>query len=379
MFISKQKSPKRILGGRESVKVAIVQISQAYLNREKSLERACQGIQEAGTNGAELIVFPENWLAGYPYWTEGWNTEQRKWIEGRVRFHDAAIIVPSEDAERLGQAARQANAYVVMGANEMDDRPEADTIYSSLLFFGRDGSFLGRHRKLAPTHQEKTFWGVGDASDLIVFDTDIGRIGGLICGENAMTLVKAAMIAQGQDFHITVWHGSFALHKGPTLVEDDTEGVFFGQSLSRAYAVESSAFVLCACSWFDPQDIPDDFPYKKGEADFRNYNHSNGGSTIINPLGIPIAGPVHNQPTILYAECHAWMRKAHNAIIDAPGHYARPDVLQLLIRDDTGWRRAGSRAKLTLEMRDALLRSAERHDVDGERVLQLASGQKAET
>ena len=378
MFISKQKSPKRILGGRESVKVAIVQISQVYLNREKSLDRACQAIQEASANGAELIAFPENWLAGYPYWTEGWNTERQKWIEGRVRFHDAAIVVPSEDAERLGQAARQANAYVVMGVNEMDDRPEVDTIYSSLLFFGRDGTFLGRHRKLAPTHQEKTFWGVGDSSDLVVFDTDIGRIGGLICGENAMTLVKAAMIAQGQDFHITVWHGSFALHKGPTLVEDDTEGVFLGQSLSRAYAVESGAFVLCACSWFDPQDIPDDFPYTKGDPDFRNYNHSNGGSTIINPLGVPITGPIHNQPTILYAECYAWMRKAHNAIIDATGHYARPDLLQLLIRDDIGWRRAGSKANLTLEMRDALLRSAEYHDVDGERVLQLASGPNVE-
>lgn len=373
MFTAVQKSPKKILGGRESVKVAIVQLSQAYMNRQKSIERACAAIKEAGANGAELIVFPENWLAGYPYWSEGWNTERLKWVEGRVRFHDAAVIAPSEDTEQLGKAAREANAYVVMGANEMDERPEVDTIYSSLLFFSRDGSFMGRHRKLMPTFQEKSFWGMGDASDLAVFETDIGRIGGLICGEHAMTLVRAALIAQGQDFHVSVWHGSFALHRGPTLVENDIDGVFFGQSLSRAHAVESGAFVLCACTWFDPQDIPEDFPYKKGEPDFRNFKHSNGGSTIINPLGIPIAGPVHDQPTILYAECHAWMRKAHNAILDTMGHYARPDVLQLLVRDDAGWRRAGSTPKLTSEMRDALLRSAERHDVDGEKVLQIAT------
>ena len=154
--------------------------------------------------------------------------------------------------------------------------------------------------------------------------------------------------------------------------------MFVGQSLSRAYAFEAGAFVLCACTWFDPNDIPEDFPYKKGEPDFRNFNHSNGGSTIINPLGIPIAGPVHDRPTILYGECHAWMRKAHNAILDTVGHSARPDVLQLLVRDDAGWRRAGSQGKLTTEMRDALLRSSEHHDVDGEKVLQLATGSNIE-
>ncbi|WP_026732639.1 carbon-nitrogen hydrolase family protein [Fischerella sp. PCC 9605] len=374
MFTTLQKSAKKIMGGRESVKVAIVQISQAYMDKEKSIERACAAIKEAGENGAELIVFPENWLAGYPYWTEGWNTERLKWIAGRVRFHDAAIMAPSEDTEKIGQAARTANAYVVMGCNEIDPRPEVDTIYSSLIYFSRDGSLMGRHRKLMPTGQEKTFWGMGDASDLVVFETDIGRIGGLICGEHAMTLVRAALIAQGEDFHVSVWHGSFALHKGLTLVEADTEGVFFGQALARAHSVESGAFTLLASSIFDDNDIPEDFPYKKGDPDFRNYHHSNGGSTIINPLGVPIAGPVHNQPTILYAECHAWMRKAHNAILDTMGHYARPDVLQLLIRDEMGWRLLTSNKKLAPVLRDALLHSAERHDVDGEKVIQIASG-----
>src|SRR4051794_18198284 len=97
---------KAVLGGRASVKVAIAQISPRFMDREQSLERACKAIAEAGAKGAELIVFPEVWLCGYPYWTEGWDSSVGPWIEGRVRFRDAAVVAPSEDTERLGRAAR---------------------------------------------------------------------------------------------------------------------------------------------------------------------------------------------------------------------------------------------------------------------------------
>ena len=109
-----------VLGGRESVKVAIAQVSPVYLDRERSLERACDTIREAAAEGAELIVFPEVWLAGYPYWTEGWDSQLPTWVEGRIRFRDAAVVAPSEDTERLGEAARDAGAYVVIGCNELD-------------------------------------------------------------------------------------------------------------------------------------------------------------------------------------------------------------------------------------------------------------------
>ena len=101
------------------------------------------------------------------------------------------IVAPSEDTERLGAAARKAGAYLVMGCNEMDFRPEVSTIYNALLYFDRDGRLMGRHRKTTPTFTEWMFWGQGDASDLVVFDTDIGRLGGLICGEHLMTLMRA--------------------------------------------------------------------------------------------------------------------------------------------------------------------------------------------
>ena len=193
---------KAVLGGRDVVKVAIVQKAPRFLDKEASLTRAEGYIAEAAAGGSELIVFPEVWLAGYPYWTEGWDSPLQPWVGGRVAFRDAAVLAPSEDTERLGAAARRANAYVVMGCNEIDPRPEVSTIYNSLLFFDPEGRLMGRHRKTMPTFSERMFWGQGDAADLQVFDTDIGRLGGLICGEHVMTLMRAAMIWLGEDIHI---------------------------------------------------------------------------------------------------------------------------------------------------------------------------------
>jgi len=356
-----------VLGGRESVKVAIAQVSPVYLDRERSIGRACETIREAAAGGAELIVFPEVWLAGYPYWTEGWDSALPTWVDGRVRFRDAAVVAPSEDTERIGEAVREAGAYVAIGCNELDPRPEANTIYNTLLFFDRDGDLLGRHRKLMPTFVERIFWGSGDASDLVVFDTDIGRIGGLVCGEHLMTTVRASLIAQGEDLHVAVFPGSFALHTGPQLEEPDTEGAFWGHASVRAHALEAGAFVLSACGYLDQDDVADDFPYKGA----MNDAYAHGGSSIIAPLGVPLAGPEFGS-TILYAECHAWMKKAWNAIIDTVGHYARPDVLRLSIRTDDGWRTVDS-SYSERARRDALRRSAERHDVDDALVEELAA------
>jgi len=361
-------TPKAVLGGRESVKVAIAQVSPAFLDRQKSVERACATIREAGRNGAELIVFPEVWLSGYPYWTEGWDSNLPQWIEGRVRFRDAALVIPSEETDQLGQAAREAGAYVVVGCNELDPRPEAQTVYNTLLFIGRDGTIMGRHRKLMPTFTERMFWGMGDASDLVVFDTDIGRIGGLICGEHLMTLVRAAMIAQGEDFHIAVFPGSFALHCGPQLEEPDTQGLFWGHSSVRAHALEAGAFVVSACGYISEDDIPDDFPYKGR----MNTSYAHGGSSIIAPLGIPLAGPEFGSQ-VIYAECQAAMIKAWKAIIDTVGHYSRPDVLRLLVRRDSGWVPAGS-SPLTRLPREAVQRAADRYEVAEELVQEVLDG-----
>jgi nitrilase len=318
---------KAVLGGREAVKVAIVQKAPRFLDKDASLTRAETYIAEAAAGGAELIVFPEVWLAGYPYWTEGWDSSLQAWAGGRIAFRDAAVLAPSEDTERLGAAARRAGAYVVMGCNEIDPRPEVSTIYNSLLFFDRDGRLIGRHRKTMPTFTERMFWGQGDAADFQVFDTDIGRLGGLICGEHLMTLVRAAMIGLGEEIHVAVFPGAFALHTGPALEEWDADhSSFWGHASVRAHALEAGAFVVSACGITDESDIPDSFPHK-GKMNIR---YARGGSSIIAPLGIPLAGPVEG-PQVVYGNLEAWMLKAWKSIIDTAGHYSRPDIVRLVV------------------------------------------------
>jgi predicted amidohydrolase len=318
---------KPVLGGRDAVKVAIVQKAPRFLDKEASLTRAETYIAEAAAGGAELIVFPEVWLAGYPYWTEGWDSPLQAWAGGRIAFRDAAVLAPSEDTERLGAAARQAGAYVVMGCNEIDPRPEVSTIYNSLLFFDHTGHLMGRHRKTMPTFTERLFWGQGDAADFQVFDTDIGRLGGLICGEHLMTLVRAAMIGLGEEIHVAVFPGAFALHTGPSLEEWDGEHAsFWGHSSVRAHALEAGAFVLSACGIIDESDVPDEFPHKGR----MNIRYARGGSSVIAPLGIPLAGPCEG-PQIVSATLDAWMIKAWKSIIDTAGHYSRPDLVRLVV------------------------------------------------
>ena len=344
----------KILGGKKEVVVAIVQTPPVYLDREKTIDRACEKIAEAGSHGAELIVFPEAWIAGYPYWGEGWGSKIGDWAEVRIRFYDNALIIPSEDTDRLGAAASQADAHVVIGCNELDGRPGVHTLYNTLLFIDRSGAVLGRRRKVMPTFVERAVWGQGDGSDLVTFETDIGRIGGLICGEHLMTLVRARMILQGEDVHVAVFPGAFSLHEGPKLEEADSEGTFFwGHTSGRAHALEAGCYVLSACHYMRQEDFPADFALK----DTVNCDYAHGGSSIISPLGIYLVPPTSGD-TILYAVIQADTIKVWKAIIDTVGHYARPDILRLDYLHSESALRSIERMP-----RDALNRTGERYGV----------------
>ncbi|MEO8666981.1 MAG: nitrilase-related carbon-nitrogen hydrolase [Bauldia sp.] len=315
----------KVLGGRESVNVAIVQTAPVFMNIEKSVEKACAKIVEAGGRGAELIVFSETWLTGYPYWDEGWNSNAEAWNTIRETFFDNALLIPSDYTRRLGEAAASVRAVVAIGCNEMDERPGVHTIYNTLLYLNSDGTILGKHRKLRPTYVEAAFWGAGRGDDLYTHPTQIGRIGGLICSEHTMTLVRARMIEQGEDFHIAVYPGAFDLWSGPKVEVFDDKGTFFpGYASARAHAVETGGFVILALSYLADADIPADFPMRES----LNVEYARGGSMIISPAGVPIVGPVYGE-AIIEANCPARMIKLAKAIIDTNGHYSRNDILTL--------------------------------------------------
>ena len=245
----------------------------------------------------------------------------------------------------------------------MDGRPSRGTIYNTQLFFDRDGTLLGRHRKLMPTYGERQFWGHGTIEDLQVFETDIGRVGGLICGEHLMPLVRAAMIELGADIHIAGFPGSFALHTGPRLEELDTEGDFWGVSSTRNHAFEAGAFVLRACAYLDPEDVDPEFPH----AGSMNIDYARGGSAIIGPLGVPLTKSSFEQG-IVRTTAHAWMIKAVKAIVDTAGHYSRPDLLGLAVMTPAGWEIAASRDHVPVGFGERLTRAMEDVDPDTVRV-----------
>jgi amidase/nitrilase len=322
----------KVLGGKEKVRVAVAQTSPSYMDKEKTLRKAGNLITEAASGGAELLVFPEVWLSGYPYWImaamgQGDNSKFGKAI---TMMQDSSIQIPGEETEILCDHARKNKINLVVGCNEMSEVPGSRTLYNSLLFIGSEGKVLGRHRKLMPTHEERLIWGIGDGSDLKVFDTSVGRVSGLVCWENHMVLARAAVILKGEEFHVAVWPGSWDGNSNAYNAPDLT-----GQSCDlfpaiREHAFEAGSFVISASAFMNRDDISDDFPFK----DSMNIEWACGGSTIVDPSGHYIAGPVFGKETILYADCHADAIKVNKAVFDSLGHYSRFDVARLDLREE---------------------------------------------
>ena len=324
---------KKILGGREKVKVAVVQASPVFMDKDQSIKKACKLIKEAGENGAELIVFSEAFIPGYPaYYTVGYETAPHEWTDFMIALQENSILIPGEDTEILGKAASEAGAYLVVGCNEIDDRVGSCTVFNSLLFIDKYGQVMGKHRKVMPTYTERVYWGMGDGSDLRVYDNEIGRLGGLICWENHMPLARVALINQGEEFHVCVWPGNWKRGSEKLLDADTSKGGAMCnlQSLIKVHAFEAGAFVLSACGYLDEQDFPERWEYIR-DSDHMNFSWASGGSSIVNPAARYLVEPNFEKDAILYTECYANQIKATKAIFDSLGHYSRWDILQLQI------------------------------------------------
>lgn len=326
-----------VLGGREQVRVAVVQASSVFMDKKGCLEKASDLIVEAGKEGAELVIFPETWIPTYPYWSMGWDSSAAGFHDVKANLQDNAIVVGGQDTDILGKAAREAGAYVVMGCNELDDRVGSRTLFNSLVYIDKQGRVMGRHRKLIPSYIERIWWGRGDARDLKVFDTDIGRIGGQICWENHVVNINAWFIAQGVDIHVSVWPGTW--NCGGLA---DESFIYAGHDINRcdlipatrARAFQGQCFVLSSNNILRMNEIPDDFPFKNsmnysgpGQGEFVGW--ACGGSHIVAPTSEYMVEPTFDVETILYADLQAKFIKVVKSVFDAVGHYARWDLVSL--------------------------------------------------
>jgi nitrilase len=316
------EKPRKVVG-------AVAQLAQEFFDTRANLANACRAIREAGKQGADIIVFSECFLGQYPYWAQYYNASAEGFLKTFTALYDTAIQVGGQECKELSQAAREAGVYVVMGCNELSDRPGSSTLYNSLLFFDRNGDLIGRHRKLMPTYHERLVHGSGDGRDLKVYNTDIGMLGGLICWEHHMTLSKYAMATMGEEIHVATWPGHWRLgDNGDRAMEPDLGPIFTcdEQHAICEYATETGNFVLSGSGYLPAENIPNEW---KEAIPSLQADWAVGGSAIVAPGGQYLVRPVINKEEILYAELDFNVRRMWKAFFDPIGHYSRPDVYSL--------------------------------------------------
>jgi nitrilase len=289
----------------EPLTAACIQAEPVLFDRAATIERIAELAAEAAGNGAQLILFPEAFIPAYP--SNRWVQFLSAGGEGKPVYAKLAresLEVPGPDTERLGEIAREHGLWLAVGANEL----ARGTIYNALLVFGPDGKLALHHRKLMPTNHERLVWGLGDGAGLEAVETDLGRVGGLICWENLMPLARFALYETGVEIYLA-----------PTA--DDSEQ--WHDSI-RHIARESRAFVLSCCVFQRASSYPDDVPLAEGDELM-----GRGGSAILAPDGSYLAGPAWDEEAILYAELDPQRLYEERQRFDPAGHYHRPDVFQL--------------------------------------------------
>ena len=296
-------------------RVAVVQHPPVTLDRQKTLERGAKLLEESAEHGARLVSFPEAWLPGYPEWLwrlrPGADYDLTSEIHGRLI--ENAVDLKAGDLKPIQTAARRLKVTVSIGIHERDGEFSRGTLYNTVVLIGPSGEVLNRHRKLMPTNPERMVWGTGDATGLRVVATPSGRVGSLICWENYMPLARFAMYAQGCEVYIA-----------PTWDEGST-----WVSTMRHIAAEGRCWVLGNGCAMRGKDIPRDFPKRAQLFPDLEEWYNPGDSVIVEPGGRLVAGPLHEQHGILYAECDPAAASAAKRTLDVAGHYGRPDIFKL--------------------------------------------------
>ncbi|HEY2907525.1 MAG TPA: nitrilase-related carbon-nitrogen hydrolase [Vicinamibacterales bacterium] len=292
------------------IRVAVVQASPVVFDRERTLDKVRALTAAAARDGAQLVLFPEAFVSGYPRGLDFGAVVGSRTDEGREAFRlywESSVDVPGPAVDFLSDTARAHRVFLVAGVVERS----GGTLYCAVLFFAPDGSYLGKHRKVMPTGSERLVWGFGDGSTLPVFDTPLGKIGAVICWENYLPLLRTAMYAKGIEIYCA-----------PTADARDS-----WIASMRHIAVEGRCFVL-SCNQFNRRS---DFP-----SDYRSIFGTDpdavvcrGGSCIVDPFGKFLAGPDTNGETILVADIDRRQIARGKYDLDVVGHYARPDIFTL--------------------------------------------------
>jgi nitrilase len=294
------------------VKAAAVQFKPVLYNREATVEKVCQQILSLGQQGVQYAVFPETVIPNYPYYS----FVQSPYLMGREHYKqlEQSVTIPSPATLAMGEACRQAQMVVSIGVNERD----GGTIYNTQLLFNSDGNLIQRRRKISPTYHERMVWGQGDGSGLRAVDSAVGRIGQLACWEHYNPLARYALIADGEQIHAAMYPGSFA-------------GDIFSEQIQvniRQHALESGAFVVNSTCWLDSDQQAQIM--KDTGCDIEPIS-SGCFTAIVNPEGELMGEPLRTGEGVVIADLDFHLIDKRKRMMDAVGHYSRPDLLTLLI------------------------------------------------
>ncbi|HEU5187839.1 MAG TPA: carbon-nitrogen hydrolase family protein [Candidatus Saccharimonadales bacterium] len=306
----------KVMTDRSStLRVAAIQTAPIAFNKQKTLEKAAKLTAEASAQGAKLVVFPESFVPGYPSGVAmfvGTRTPEQRVFYAHLMGE--SITIPGDDVDYLAAIARDNRVFLAIGVIERINR----SLYCTTLYFSPEGQYLGKHQKLKPTAAERVIWGDGDPATLQSYASPWGKIGGLICNENFMPLARTALYAQG-----------VAIYVAPTLNDREV-----WSALMQTIAFEGRCFVISACQYARRSDYPKDYDNFRGNNPETVFNR--GGSMIVAPLGKVLAGPVYNTDAILVADIDLAEIEQSSLDMDAVGHYARPDALQLMVSRKSG-------------------------------------------
>jgi len=295
----------------KTMRVAAIQLSPVLFDRDGTTEKVIKFISKCGQEGIRLAVFPETIIPNYPYFA--WVQPPATIADRHGKLHDQAVQVPGAVTEAVGKAAKSAGTVVVLGVNERD----GGSLYNTQIIFNSDGALLGKRRKIMPTFHERMVWGWGDGSGLRVFDTDVGRIGALICWEHYMPLARYALIAQGEQIHCSHFPGSMA---GESMSKQIDAAI-------RHHAMESGAFVVNATGWLTDKQRAE----IAADASLADYLHGGICTGVVAPYGLHLAGPLQEGEGMAVAEIDLKAIVRQKNVLDTAGHYARPDILRLQI------------------------------------------------
>ncbi|MCS7143261.1 MAG: carbon-nitrogen hydrolase family protein [Aigarchaeota archaeon] len=297
-------------------RVAAVQAAPVFMDKQRTIAKACSLIEEASANGADLAVFPECFVPGFPHWFDFMDVEEgmRRFYK---RYHENSVLVGSRDTEPLREVAKRTGCHVVIGISERIGA-SSGTLFNSQVIISDEGAILGVHRKIMPTFYEKILFAMGDGDTLKVFDTNIGKLGSLICGEHTNMLACFAQLAMGEELHAASWPAFFTKRQSKFIDGMDIR--------VRYYAFAGKVYVVSSCGVVDDGVLD---MIAGGNLD--RVVSRGGGSMIVGPDGQYVARPVFGDETIVYAEVDTERLAEERAHQDITGHYNRFDIFKLIV------------------------------------------------